>query len=182
MPVSMSARTTFLGISSGIASLCLLSGPSPYVVSTVFAADDTIAIAATTEPVEGKTLTAADVLKSDLEPKIAYLKDVDFVFKLLPDYINKADYASIRTSLRSYPAADLRKTCKKLGKYLPATQAVEFNKAYNVMIEAVDDFDVMAFKRIQGDDVPDTGKEDTKLMQKMDLLQKRFDAMLATLQ
>ena len=44
-------------------------------------------------------LTAAQLLKTDIDPKVDVLKDILFVFKLYPTYAEKKDYVSIRQSL-----------------------------------------------------------------------------------
>lgn len=41
-------------------------------------------------------LTASEILKASVEPKITLLKDISFSFKLFPGYINSKDYVSFR--------------------------------------------------------------------------------------
>lgn len=48
----------------------------------------------------GESLTASDIIKTDLEPRVSLLKDVFFTFKLYENYIENKDYASIRSALR----------------------------------------------------------------------------------
>lgn len=95
------------------------------------------------EPIKQK-LSAADVLKSDIDPKVDSLKDILFIIKLYPSYVESLDYASIRQSLRQDPVVELRKTCKKLSKYLPAAQITSFNKNYNDMIDKINELDVVS--------------------------------------
>jgi len=89
-------------------------------------------------------LSAADVLKSDIDPKVDSLKDILFIIKLFPSYVDSFDYSSIRQSLRQDPVVELRKTCKKLTKYLPANQIASFNKNYSDMIDKINDLDVVS--------------------------------------
>ena len=88
-------------------------------------------------------LTAADVLKSDIAPKVDLLKDILFVFRLYPSYVDNGDYDSLRQSFRSEPTMELRKTCKKLQKYLPSNQVSGFAKAYDEMIDSINDLDAV---------------------------------------
>merc|ERR1712091_203882 len=64
-------------------------------------------------------LSASDLRKVDIEPKLDVLKDVLFILRLLPTYVSSQDYTSLRQSLREGPSIELRKTCKKLEKYMP---------------------------------------------------------------
>jgi hypothetical protein len=41
-------------------------------------------------------LTASEILKASVEPKITLLKDISFSFKLFPGYIESKDYISFR--------------------------------------------------------------------------------------
>ena len=41
-------------------------------------------------------LTASEILKAGVEPKITLLKDILFTFKLYPGYLEKGDYVSFR--------------------------------------------------------------------------------------
>ena len=41
-------------------------------------------------------LTASEILKASVEPKITLLKDISFSFKLFPGYIESKDYVSFR--------------------------------------------------------------------------------------
>ena len=63
------------------------------------ATDDTPAPSETVSQSVSKQLTAAELLKSDIDPKVDALKDILFVLKLYPDYADKRDYISIRQSL-----------------------------------------------------------------------------------
>jgi hypothetical protein len=134
-----------------VASFGLLSSPCMPSTQAVWAiADETVeAVEVVSIKQPSPRLTAADVLKSDLEPRVSYLQDVLFVFKLYPEYLEKGDYTSIRSSLRSDPTVELRKTCKKLVKYLPVEKAKEFNTGYAGMIDALNDLD--AVRRIRYD-------------------------------
>lgn len=124
----------FLGSPNVIFSSTASSVNSAIVVSGMNAiADDTV-----------PTLSASDVLQADIKPRVDLLQDIFFIFKLLPNYLENNDYASIRKSLRQDPVIELRKTCKKLEKYLPATEMKNFDKAYGNMIDAVNDLDVVS--------------------------------------
>jgi hypothetical protein len=133
-----------------LSSLILIGGP--YQAGVAPANADTV-----------PQLTAKDVLRSDVEPKTAVLKDILFTFKLYPDYISNGDYASFRQALRQSPAADLRKTCRLLKKYLPSEVQGRYQSAYDVMIDAVNEMDVTAFKRMQGEGLPKKGKTDEQM-------------------
>jgi hypothetical protein len=93
-----------------------------------------------------ETLTALDVLQSDIEPKLSILKDILFTLKLYPEYINSKDYASLRSGVRQQPAMDLRKTCKKLKPFLPAGQQAIYEDAYNTLIDSFETMDVVSSK------------------------------------
>ena len=41
-------------------------------------------------------LTASEILKAGVEPKITLLKDILFTFKLYPGYLEKGDYVAFR--------------------------------------------------------------------------------------
>jgi hypothetical protein len=86
-------------------------------------------------------LTASDVLKSDIEPKVLLLKEVLGVLQKFPSYIESKDYISFRQALREEPAMELRKTCVKLKKYLPSSQIPNFEKAYSDLIETLNNMD-----------------------------------------
>lgn len=88
-------------------------------------------------------ISAADVLRSDIEPKMDLLRDIQFVFKLYPNLVENGDYSTIRKGLRQEPVIDLRKTCKNLMKYLPADQASPFKRAYEEMIDSLNDLDAV---------------------------------------
>jgi hypothetical protein len=56
------------------------------------------------------TLSALELLRADMSPKIEYLNDVLFILKTNNNLIIQKDYASIRSLLRSEPVASLRYT------------------------------------------------------------------------
>ena len=113
--------------------------------STAISSSNDVATVVRDEPVkQQQKLSAADVLKSDIDPKVDSLKDILFIIKLYPSYVESSDYVSIRQSLRQDPVVELRKTCRKLTKYLPATQITSFNKNYNDMIDKINELDVVS--------------------------------------
>jgi hypothetical protein len=129
-----------------VATFGLFSCSPNYMPFTQAVADETVETVVEAVPSIKQSvpkLTAADVLKSDLDPRVDFLNDVLFVFKLYPDYLEKGDYSSIRSSLRSDPTVELRKTCKKLVKYLPVEKAKLFNTAYASMIDVLNDVDAV---------------------------------------
>lgn len=69
----------------------------PFIKTVIFAVGALPSFA--TETISNAPLTAADVLKSDINPKIDELKDILFVLKLYPTFSEKHDYISIRQSL-----------------------------------------------------------------------------------
>ena len=86
-------------------------------------------------PVESSTvpmMTSNDVLRSDVTPRIAILKDIQFTFKLYPEYVNQKDYESFRKGLRTPPSMDLRKTCLKLKPFLAEDKKKEFENKYDL--------------------------------------------------
>lgn len=93
-------------------------------------------------PAVADSLTASELIRSDLQPKIEILKDILFTIKTYPELIDKQDYLTIRSLLRSEPAVSLRVTCRKLKQFLPSkSQQDSFGSAYSTMIDSVDDFD-----------------------------------------
>lgn len=94
-------------------------------------------------------LTAKEVLSRDLQPRVDVLKDIQFIFKLYPSYIDKQDYVALRQALRQEPTVQLRKTCISLARYLSATNKEAFNSAYRNMIDKLDTVDsVSCFARL----------------------------------
>jgi hypothetical protein len=127
---------------------------------------------------EVPVLTSNDVLKSDVEPRISILKDISFAFKLYPDYINKQEYESFRGALRQPPSMDLRRTCLKLKPFLAEEKKKEYEAVYNVMIDAVNEMDVTAFKRMQGEGVPPKDVPDTKVLQLLETATKNLEQLV----
>eukprot|EP01031_Cornospumella_fuschlensis_P028601 gene28601-34528_t len=128
------------------------------------------------------TLTASDLKKNDLAPRISLLKDIQFVVNLLPSYIEKQDYVSIRQTLRSEPTVELRRTCKELPKYLDVADAKAFNVAYEDLIDSINSLDVTALKRMQGSGVPQS--KDVKDVQMLGLIEEaatKFAKMLSVI-
>lgn len=126
-------------------------------------------------------LSANDLLKDDINPKLDLLKDVLFILKLYPSYAESKDYFSIRQGLREGPTQELRKTCRKLEKYLPADQLDPFKKTYAVMIDNMNYMDVLALQRVQGSGVPDEGKKDEGMVKAIDSTVSSYEAMLKTI-
>lgn len=120
-----------------LSSLLLMQG-SPF--SAVADESEPVAIVAESTT-STSTLSAKDVLARDIQPRVDALKDIFFIFKLFPVYIDQGDYQSIRKGFRQEPAVMLRKTCKYLEKYLSVEEKKNFNAAYLEMIDAVDDAD-----------------------------------------
>jgi len=90
------------------------------------------------------TLTANDVIRMDIAPRLYTLKDVLFILKSFPDYISQKDYTTVRNLLRQGQPSSLRVTCRKIIQYLPSkTEQAEFKAAYASMIDALDDFDTV---------------------------------------
>ena len=116
-------------------------------INPIVYADDNTAVVDTVSVVKEEPkqkLSAADVLKSDIDPKVDALKDILFIIKLYPSYVESLDYASIRQSLRQDPVVEMRKTCRKLVKYLPEAQISSYNKNYNDMIDKINELDVVS--------------------------------------
>ena len=123
-------------------------------------------------------LTSNDVLKADVAGRIAVLRDINFAFKLYPEYINSKDYESFRGALRQPPSMDLRRTCLKLKPFLAEEKKKEFEDVYSVMIDAVNDMDVTAFKRMQGEDVPPKDVADKKLLLLLETATKNLEKLV----
>ena len=77
-------------------------------------------------------MTSNDVLRSDVSPRLAVLKDIQFAFRLYPEYIVKKDYDSFRKALRTPPSVDLRKTCLKIKPFLAEEKKKDFENKYDV--------------------------------------------------
>lgn len=124
-------------------------------------------------------LTSDDVLRSDVAPRIAILKDIQFAFKLYPEYIASRDYESFRGALRQPPSSSLRQTCLKLKPFLPEGSKADFEATYSRMIDAVNDMDTFAFKRLQREGVPPTGQPDTQLVSLLATASENLDKLIA---
>ena len=99
--------------------------------------------------VRADTLTANDVIRMDIAPRLYTLKDVLFILKSFPDYISQKDYTTVRNLLRQGQPSSLRVTCRKIIQYLPSkTEQAEFKAAYTSMIDALDDFDTVSITYI----------------------------------
>ena len=133
------------------------------------------------ETVQIPELSAAEVIQADIGPKVLLLKDILFVLKLFPTFSDQQDYAQLRSSLRSSPLIDLRKTCKKLKPLLsPAARQDAFQAKFDAMLESLEALDVKALRRTQGENVPKKGEKDAELLAAIELLIKNFEGMLAT--
>eukprot|EP01038_Epipyxis_sp_PR26KG_P011313 gene11313-15175_t len=126
-------------------------------------ADDVTIIPATTLPTSNR-LTATEVLSIDREPKISILKDIYIVFQSYPSFAENKDYISLRQSLREEPTVQLRKTCRKLEKYLSTDELPSFQRNYGEMIDAVGSMDLMALRRMQGENVPSKDEQDKEFI------------------
>lgn len=125
-------------------------------------------------------LSAAEVIEADVTPKILVLKDILFVLRLYPNLSDQQDYAQLRSSLRSSPLIDLRKTCRKLKPLLaPAAKQIEFQAKYDVMIDSVNYLDVVLLRRTQGENVPKKDAKDTELLAAIEKAANSFEDMLA---
>mmetsp|Transcript_5592 Transcript_5592/g.5782 ORF Transcript_5592/g.5782 Transcript_5592/m.5782 type:complete len:209 (+) Transcript_5592:169-795(+) len=101
--------------------------------------------------VHAETLTASELIKSDIAPKVEKLNDILFVLKALDELITKQDYVTFRSLLRQDPAVTLRVTARKLKLLLPSkAQQATFEKAYSKMIDSLDYMDSINLKRTQG--------------------------------
>jgi hypothetical protein len=67
----------------------------------------------------------------------------------VPLLVFAQDYYSMRAGLRSSPASALRLTSRKVRNWLDPTQRDIYLKAYQTMIENVDNLDSLAGKRLQ---------------------------------
>ena len=128
-------------------------------------------------------LKAADMLKIDIEDSRKKLTEILNSIQLYSSYAEKQDYASIRSGLRSEPAGGLRKTCKLLKKYLPSAQnQINFEEKYVFMLDKIDDFDVLALKRLQGTGVPAQGEVDEEMKQKIAVAVQAYEDMLKVIE
>ena len=97
-------------------------------------------------PALSDVLTADEVIRLDITPKIQYLKDCLLIIRSLADFIDQKDYTSLRSALREGQISSLRATCRKTVQYLPTKEIqTKFNRAYNVMIETLNDFDTVLY-------------------------------------
>ncbi len=124
-------------------------------------------------------LSAGQMLQSDYNEDMAVLKDVLINLKLNYGLIDAEDYKDLRTRMRGGPITNLRKTCKHLCKVLPSEyKQKEFDSAYSAMIEALNDFDTLITKRIQGTGVPSKEAKDEEMTALLDVVVKNYEVML----
>jgi hypothetical protein len=127
-------------VSIAILSTGLISSSLPY--PSMIARADELANTATTAQIDSTpTLTANQLLETDIKPRISLLKDIVTSFSQYDSYVENKDYQSIRSALRLEPTVELRKTCRSLEKYLPSDKLTGYKKAYEVMISSIDDLD-----------------------------------------
>jgi len=127
-----------------------------------------------------ESLTAADLLKSDIEFYTRELKDMSFVLRNVEDIINNRDYEDIRSVLRQEPVRNLRKTSKYLKKYLPSKDIQEkYEVSYQTMISAVDDLDFKATQRFRKEGVPKEGEQDSELLNILKTVILKLDEMIS---
>eukprot|EP00596_Hydrurales_sp_CCMP1899_P007566 CAMPEP_0119051866 /NCGR_PEP_ID=MMETSP1177-20130426/73345_1 /TAXON_ID=2985 /ORGANISM="Ochromonas sp, Strain CCMP1899" /LENGTH=189 /DNA_ID=CAMNT_0007031221 /DNA_START=3146 /DNA_END=3715 /DNA_ORIENTATION=+ len=128
-------------------------------------------------------LTAAEMLKQNIQPRIEHIKEISFAMKTFPTILDKGDYIALRGGFRSMPAMDLRKTCKLLKPFLVGDEKkVEFEKTYTIMIDAVNDIDVLALKRVQGSGLPKNGLKDEKMVSLLTDAITKMDDLLVILE
>jgi len=164
--VSPRSRPIVLLTASTAALAFALTGAAPLPLQPVYAGDV-------------PTLTSDDVLRSDVAPRIAILKDIQFTFKLYPQYIESRDYESFRGALRQAPSSSLRQTCLKLKPFLPEGSKADFEATYSRMIDAVNDMDTFALKRMQGENVPPVGQPDTQLVTLLAAATENLDKLIS---
>lgn len=127
-------------------------------------------------------LTAKDLITNDLQPKIDQLKDILFVIKQFPSYVEKREYTALRGTLRTEPTMGLRKACRKVQKYLSAEDAKKFNAAYVQMIDSVDKLDVTALRRTQNTGIPAKPEApDSEMLTAIETTVRNYEVMLQTL-
>ena len=124
-------------------------------------------------------LSASQMLQNDYDGDVATLKDVLINLKLNSGLIEEGNYKDLRMRMRGGPITSLRKTCKQLLKILPSVESQEvFNANYSKMIEALNDFDTLITKRIQGTGVPGKGEKDDEMTALLDNVVKQYENML----
>lgn len=114
------------------------------------------------------------VSQAELDQYLDELKAIQKVFDVYPQMASEKDYTSMRGALRAIPASNLRLTARKYSAFLPENQRKEFQDAYKVMIDSVDDMDVIAFKRLQ------KGSSDDKLAAAIAKVSENYARMIAT--
>ena len=115
-----------------------------------------------------ESLTAADLLKSDIDFNVQELKGMSYVLENLNDIIEKREYESIRAVLRQDPLRQLRKTSKALKRFLSSQEIqAKYEESYQSMIDAIDDLDFTANQRFRKEGVPKEGLQDTQLTQQL---------------
>jgi len=92
--------------------------------------------------------------------------------------VEQGDYSQIRSSFRTGPTTELRKTARKLIPFLEQDKRATFEKAYQEMIEELDYLDVLCLRRSQNTGLPEKGKKDTEMLGQIEKLTKKFDTML----
>eukprot|EP00981_Chlorochromonas_danica_P009663 scaffold2798_cov160-Ochromonas_danica.AAC.32 len=127
------------------------------------------------------SFTASDLIKSDLQPKVNLLKDIQNSLEAYPELIKQQDYLAIRQGLRQEPVVELRKTCKDLTSYLKKEEVASFTKAYDEMIDAVSSLDTAAFRRARHEGVPSGNQVDSEVLNLVDTVLSKYNAMMAVL-
>ena len=131
-----------------------------------------------TSPVS-ESLTASELLQSDVDFYVAELKDMSLVLSQVEGIIDNRDYEAVRGVLRQEPLRNLRKTSKALMKYLPSTDTqAKYEKAYQSMLDAVDDLDFKAIQRTRKEGIPKVGVTDTEFQLALKSVISRLDGMI----
>eukprot|EP01041_Mallomonas_annulata_P010170 gene10170-21199_t len=122
---------------------------------------------------QAESLTASEMIKSDIVPKVETLKDILFLIRTCGDLIDKQDYAGIRALFRTEPASSLRTTCRKVKLFLPSkAEQDNFGNNYSDMIDSIDTLDSFALKRMQGQ------SDDKTLKNVLEVAIVKYGAML----
>ena len=89
--------------------------------------------------------------------------------------LEQRDYESMRSGLRQAPMNNLRLTVRKYKEVLPDDVKREFTKKYTDMIDKLDFFDVLTFKRTQG------ASNDQALGKALEESKRTFNDMIAVI-
>jgi len=157
----------------------ILISLNPYIANAMETSVTTVGTTLVRTSPVSESLTASELLQSDVDFYVAELKDMSLVLSQVEGIIDNRDYEAVRGVLRQEPLRNLRKTSKALMKYLPSTDTqAKYEKAYQSMLDAVDDLDFKAIQRSRKEGIPKVGVTDTEFQLALKSVISRLDGMI----